>query len=91
MLLLFALFFIWLHVREGLKGRFESFLPYTYIFDVLLLVLLDESSKYLVNHYFNVYYFYVLIAAGFMLKEKNRLFVSLGVILAAFLKYGRFF
>ncbi len=91
MLLLFALFFIWLHVREGLRGRFERFLPYTYIFDVLLLILLDESSKYLVNHYFNVYYFYVLIAAGFMLKEKNRLFVSLGVILAAFLKYGRFF
>ncbi len=91
MLLLFTLFFIWLHIREGFRGEFERFLPYTYFFDILLLVLLDESSKYLVNHYFNVYYFYVLIAAGFMLKEKNRLLVSLGVILAAFLKYNRFF
>lgn len=91
MLLLFSVFFIWLHIREGYKAAFEGFLPYIFIFDILLLVLLDDSSKYLVNHYFNVYYFYVLIAAGFMLKGKKRLFVSLGIILAAFLKYGRFF
>lgn len=88
---LFVLFFIWLHLRDLFKGRIERYLPYTYIIDILLLILLDESSKYLVNHYFNVYYFYVLIAAGFMLKEKSRLFVSFGVIFAALIKYGNFF
>lgn len=91
MLLLFAAFFIWLHAREIFKHKLEKLLPYTFIFDILSLMLLDESSKYLVNHYFNVYYFYVLIAAGFILKEKSRLFVSLGIILAAFIKYTRFF
>lgn len=91
MLLIFTLLFSWLHVREVFKGKFEKFLPYSFVLDVLMLVMLDESSKYLVNHYFNVYYFYVLIAAGFMLKEKSMLFVSLGVILAAFIKYSRFF
>lgn len=88
---LFVLFFIWLHIREAFRGRFEKFVPYTYVIDVVLLILLDESSKYLVNHYFNVYYFYVLIAAGFMLKDKSRLFASFGVIFAAFIKYSSFF
>lgn|GEM_PF-357238 len=88
---LFTLFFIWLHVRDLFKSRIERFLPYTYIIDILLLVLLDDNSKYLVNHYFNVYYFYVLISAGYTLKAKSRLFVSFGVILAAFIKYYIFF
>lgn len=88
---LFALFFIWLHLRDLLKGRIERYLPYTFILDIVFLIFLDESSKYLVNHYFNVYYFYVLIAAGFMLKGKSRLFVSFGIIFAAFIKYGNFF
>lgn len=90
MVVLFAVFFIWLHLREILKDRYEVLLPYSFLVDAILLVMLDESSKYLVNYYFNVYYFYVLIAAGFMLKRKSRPIVSFAVVAAAFFKYYKF-
>lgn len=87
---LFAIFFVWLHLKEILKDRNERLLPYSFTVDILLLVMLDEASKYLVNYYFNVYYFYVLISAGFILKRKSRLIVSFAVVSAAFIKYYKF-
>lgn len=89
MVMLFAVFFVWLNLREVFKNRFDKLLPYSFAVDILLLVQLDENSRYLVNYYFNVYYFYVLIAAGFMLKKNSRLVVSLVVVLSAFLKYRK--
>lgn len=90
MVVLFSALFLWLHIREAFKERFAAQLPYSFAVDIFLLVMLDETSKYLVNYYFNVYYFYVLIAAGFMLKRKSRFVVSFAVVAAAFFKYLKF-
>lgn len=90
MVILFSALFLWLHIREVFKERFAAQLPYSFAVDIFLLVMLDETSKFLVNYYFNVYYFYVLIAAGFMLKRKSRFVVSFAVVAAAFFKYFKF-
>lgn len=90
MVILFFALFVWLHIRESFKERFSAQLPYFFAADIFLLVMLDETSKFLVNYYFNVYYFYVLIAAGFMLKRKSRLVVSFAIVAAAFVKYLKF-
>jgi len=61
MVILFFALFVWLHIREAFKERFSAQLPYFFAADIFLLVMLDETSKFLVNYYFNVYYFYVLL------------------------------
>jgi signal transduction histidine kinase len=91
MLVLFLLFILWIHVRErGMAGKWPHLLTCSYIVDIFLLAALDSSSKYVVNYYFNVYYFFVLISAGFLLKQKHRLLISFAVIAAAFIKYYRY-
>ncbi|MHB8126653.1 MAG: sensor histidine kinase [Desulfitobacteriaceae bacterium] len=91
MIALFSLFLLWLHVREYFQEALDRILPYTFIADAVILALLEASSKFVVNYYFNIYYFFVLIAAGFILKPKPRLTVSFLIILIAFIKYYRYF
>ena len=90
MVLIFAAFFSWIHLRELIVAKkYSKYLVYTFILDILLLLLLDDSSKFVVNYYFNIYYFFVLISAGFVLQKKQRLIISFLIICAAFVKYYR--
>lgn len=89
MLVLFSLFLAWMHLREYFNERLQNILVYTFLADALLLAMLDGSSKFVVNYYFNIYYFFVLISAGFLLKQKQRLIISFIIIAVAFIKYYR--
>lgn len=90
MVLIFAAFFSWIHLRElVIAKKYSKYIVYTFILDILLLLLLDDSSKFVVNYYFNIYYFFVLISAGFVLQKKQRLIISFLIICAAFVKYYR--
>lgn len=86
---LFVLFFVWVHLRDLFHRQFERFLSFSFAVDIVILILLDYHSKYVVNYYINVYYFFVLIAAGFIPHPKKRLIASFVIILAAFIKYYR--
>ncbi|HEX3027856.1 MAG TPA: sensor histidine kinase [Clostridia bacterium] len=87
MLVLFALFFIWIHFRDFYATKIAHFLPLTFITDIVILMLLDNSSKFVVNYYFNIYYFFILISAGLMLQQRYRIIVSIAIVVAAFVKY----
>ncbi|MGI6778351.1 MAG: sensor histidine kinase [Acetivibrionales bacterium] len=89
-IVLFTLLVIWMHIREIIFEKYSRLAPCSFMIDCIILILLDFSSKYVVNYYFNIYYFYVLIAAGFILKHRHRLVVSFAIIAAALVKYLRF-
>ncbi|MCX7709055.1 MAG: sensor histidine kinase [Clostridia bacterium] len=89
MIVLFSLFLLWMHLRELFQEKAEKILAYTFLLDAVLLAFLDASSKFVVNYYFNIYYFFVLISAGFLLKQKQRLLLSFVIIAVAFIKYYR--
>ena len=91
MSILFAVFMIWIHIRELFFTRFERFFYLSFIPDILILMLLDNSSRFVVNYYFNVFYFFTLISAGLIPRQRQRLLMSLIIIAGAFYKYLRFF
>lgn len=86
---LFGVFFLWTHIRELFRAKLQNYLTASFIADIVLLVLMDYSSKYVVDYYFNIYYFFVLIEVGMFLERKKRLFLSFAVIAAAFIKFYR--
>ncbi|MCX7923807.1 MAG: sensor histidine kinase [Clostridia bacterium] len=89
MIALFSVFFLWMHIRELFRDKYPKLLPYSFAADIVLLAMLDNSSKYVVNYYFNIYYFFALIAVAMMLQRKQSLITSFVVIFAAFIKYYR--
>jgi signal transduction histidine kinase len=90
MVVIFFIFLIINNVRDFNSNLFKKILPYSFIADIILLVLLDNSSKFLVNYYFNIYYFYVLISAGAILMDKMRWIISFSIIIGAFIKYYKY-
>lgn len=87
----FVLFFLWTHLRELFLLKFHKYLNLSFFVDIILLVVLDYNSKYVVDYYFNIYYFFVLIEAGILLERGRRLFISFAVIAGAFIKFYRLF
>jgi signal transduction histidine kinase len=91
LLILFGFYMFWTHLRELLQAKIQKYLTASFFVDIILLALMDYSSKYVVDYYFNIYYFFVLIEVGMLLERKKRLFLSFAVIAAAFIKFYRLF
>ncbi len=85
----FIVFFLWIHLREIFLKKMGKYLYLSFFADIVLLMLIDFSSKYVVDYYFNIYYFFVLIEVGMLLDRSKRLLVSFAVIAAAFIKFYR--
>jgi signal transduction histidine kinase len=86
MLIIFILFFVFNHIRDFMLQGFQKVLPYTFIIDILLLLMLEYNSQYVENYYFNVYYFFLLISAGQYIKSKARIAVCIIITLASMYK-----
>lgn len=90
LILLFAFFILWLNIRDRKLIKDSLLALYSFTVNLVVLLLMNYLSRYVVNYYINIYYFYVLVEACFILDKYKRILASILIIATTFIKYFRF-
>lgn len=74
---LFTMYLIWQFIRNNLQIR----MPYLFLADGLIIIVLEHYSKYVINYFFHFLYIVIIIEIGVFL-EKRRDINMLSIIVA---------
>ncbi len=86
LIVLFVLLNLWMVCREFL---IKKYVAYSFIIDILLLIFMEYNSKYIVNYYFSIYYFLIVISIGILLSQRESLVTTSIVFFVSMIKFAR--
>lgn len=87
--LIFILLVLSLNLKEHKGVRESGFYFYTYFIDILLLFALEYNSKFLINYYFHVMYFILVLTGGIQLPRFKGTVVGVLVFMVSIIKFIR--
>ncbi len=88
LIVLFALLNLWMIFREFLIKKYIS---YSFAIDIIFLILMEYNSKFIVNYYFSIYYFLIVISIGILLTQRESLVTTSIVFFISMIKFARLF
>ncbi|MDF2547475.1 MAG: hypothetical protein K0R93_2373 [Anaerosolibacter sp.] len=87
LILTFLFLLFSLHLKELPKIQSSRYYPYTYILDVIILLILEYNSKFLLNYYFHFIYFILMLSAGLFLSRFHGAIINIVIFLASMFKF----
>lgn len=86
--LLFAVFALWVHLKELRFIRCHRLYYLAFLADIALVYLIEQNSRFVIDYYFHLIYFILIIAAEVDLPRKQGLAVSVLTLLVSMQKFG---
>ncbi|MEW6425108.1 MAG: sensor histidine kinase [Bacillota bacterium] len=86
--LLFAVFTLWVHLKELGPIRCHRLYYLAFLADIALVYLIEQNSRFVINYYFHLIYFLLIISAQTDLPRKHGLAVSVLTFLVSMIKFA---
>lgn len=86
--LLFTVFTLWVHLKELRPIRFHRLYYLAFLADITLVYLIEQNSRFVINYYFHLIYFLLIISAQTVLPRKQGLAVGMLTFLVSMIKFA---
>ena len=77
----FGVFFVWVvFLRPILIKKNSKIIKYSFVIDIILLIYLDNNSKFVLNYYISILFLVSMVEAGRILDRKSTLISTLAIL-----------